>query len=256
MVSGDYSGSEFRWTQQKTELTHGGIIDLFYAGIKWVVLQAEGIVSRIEQVVKAEFAKRTQPIATLPLILRNKYDPSGYPWFEKIIENKLTLGAIPLKNFGHLDDLCNRGITAVVSVIKDYEFSDGVYSVPVKPEDLEAKNIAHLVLRTVDGMPLSIEDMIAGVEFINEIIEKGGHVLVHCKADVARSASLVTAYLLACGKKHGLYFDSVDGAIKHVTSKRNAVAIGGVQKEAIKLYWDVFKRARSALDALYRTFRE
>ncbi|MBS0654360.1 MAG: dual specificity protein phosphatase family protein [Verrucomicrobia bacterium] len=208
------------------------IVTLFYA----VIEQAEQAL--VDVLVAFNFSKFSQPIATLHIIFWNTIDPTRYPWYEPIIDNKLTLSAIPLKNRGHLEDLCNRQITAVVSAVKDFEFSDGLWSEPVKPEDWKANGVDQLVLATQDLTPPSMEDFADGVNFIDRKITNGEHVLVHCKAGKGRSASIVVAYLLVHGKKHRLHFDSVDAAIAYATSKRSAVGISERQKEAITAYWN------------------
>ena len=55
------------------------------------------------------------------------------------------------------------------------------------------------------------------VEFIDNAIESGGTILVHCIAGVSRSASCVIAYLM---KKRGM---SLDEALAHTKSRRPAV---------------------------------
>lgn len=50
-------------------------------------------------------------------------------------------------------------------------------------------------------------------EFIDEVVEGGGKVLVHCAYGVSRSATIVIAYLI---KKYGVTYDKAYEKVKHM----------------------------------------
>jgi len=84
--------------------------------------------------------------------------------------------------------LRERGVTAVVNMRTEF--------------DNEAAGIApgrHLHLPTVDDAPPSMEHLKAGVTFIQEEIERGGGVYVHCGAGVGRAPTMAAAYLVSIG---------------------------------------------------------
>jgi len=67
-------------------------------------------------------------------------------------------------------------------------------------------------------------------EFIQNALDEGGKVLIHCIAGVSRSATLVAAYLI---KEYGLDSNS---AIKFIQQKRNIVNPNSGFKEQLDRY--------------------
>lgn len=68
--------------------------------------------------------------------------------------------------------------------------------------DDAAKGVAlpeHLRLNTVDGEAPALEDLTAGVTFIERVVAEGGSVYVHCQSGVGRAPTLAVAYLVSAG---------------------------------------------------------
>lgn len=81
-----------------------------------------------------------------------------------------------------------RGITAVLNLRREW--------------DDAAKGIApeqYLQLPTKDNTPPSLDDLREGVRFIQEQIDTGGSVYVHCGVGVGRAPTMAAAYLVTLG---------------------------------------------------------
>ena len=81
----------------------------------------------------------------------------------------------------------------VVSMNEDYELffavADRIY--------WETQNVRFLQLNTPDIFHApKLQQLIRGVEFMDEITREGNSVYVHCKAGRTRSATLVACYLM------------------------------------------------------------
>src|SRR6266851_3409830 len=66
------------------------------------------------------------------------------------------------------------------------------------PEDSKTEHLA-LALHTPDTRPFTIEQMLQGSRWVQERIDQGGHVLIHCEHGVGRSALLACAVLVYDG---------------------------------------------------------
>src|SRR2546429_96230 len=66
-------------------------------------------------------------------------------------------------------------------------------------EALAQENIELLHLPTPDTHPLSIGQLMQGAVWVNERLDKGEHVLIHCEHGVGRSVLLTCAVLVARG---------------------------------------------------------
>lgn len=106
-------------------------------------------------------------------------------WWDEV-DDGVWLGAVPLS--GDAKRFKKMGITGVVNMCDEY-------AGPLR--DYESENIEQLHLPTVDFHPPTLEMIERGVEFMNQHVEKGGGVYVHCKAGRARSATVVLCYLVA-----------------------------------------------------------
>ena len=104
------------------------------------------------------------------------------------IDDSVMMGALPAQH--HVSDLVAAGISAVVNTCEEY---------PGPVEQYKMAGIEQLHLPTVDFTPPSIENVRAGVDFIQRQIASGGKVYVHCKAGRGRSATIVICYLIRKG---------------------------------------------------------
>jgi len=64
---------------------------------------------------------------------------------------------------------------------------------------LAKEHIDFLYLPTPDTRPLTVEQMMQGAQWVQERLERGGRVLIHCEHGVGRSALLASAVLVYGG---------------------------------------------------------
>lgn len=82
--------------------------------------------------------------------------------------------------------LLRWGVTAVVNMRSEYD------------DDQAGIAPAHyLHLPTVDGTAPTLERLKSGADFIQQELDDGGAVYVHCEAGVGRAVTMVAAYLVA-----------------------------------------------------------
>jgi len=80
----------------------------------------------------------------------------------------------------------------------------------------------------VDGYPPNKEQLMLGTTIINEVVEKGKRIYVHCKNGHGRSPTLIAAYLIRFkGKK-------VAEAVEQIKKVRPEIHIEDTQLEALK----------------------
>lgn len=83
--------------------------------------------------------------------------------------------------------LARVGITHVVDTRSEHRDDE---------EALAKEHIEFLYLPIADSQALTLEQMLAGAKWVNERIEQGGRVLIHCEHGVGRSALLACAVLV------------------------------------------------------------
>lgn len=154
-------------------------------------------------------------------------------WWSKIEPLNLYLGAIPLKNQGHLEQIAELGITDVLSIVEDFELADGWVNSPAKKEDWEALGVQVKQIPAVDFYPLTQQEIQEGIEHLHTLLQEGKTVYVHCKAGRGRSATIVIAYLM---KYHGLSFEQAFSTIKEA---RSAINLNAGQQQAIFDYFSI-----------------
>lgn len=115
----------------------------------------------------------------------------------------------------HFDERLSRGgITANISL--EEERVDQPYGVSF-----------YVWLPVKDKTAPTQEQLQFGVTALEKFVAMGTKVYVHCKLGHGRAPTLVTAYLVKCGK-------SVRDAINFVSNKRDHVHIEDVQRAALE----------------------
>lgn len=159
-----------------------------------------------------------------------KYGTKGN-WWDKIEPFKIYLGALPLKNAGHLDAIINLGIRHILSMVEDFEMEDGWFNTPVKLKDWNESGIEMKHIQAVDFLPLKRSEIDEGVEYLNNVLKEGHSIYVHCKAGRGRSATIVIVYLM---KYHQLSFEE---AFSFVKKQRPQINLNTQQRQAILDYF-------------------
>ena len=181
-------------------------------------------------------------------IILNTFSKKNHPWFNSIIDNKLTLGAIPLKNKGHLEEISKHGVTAILTTLEDFEIQKKTfYSNPITGKDWEARKVDHKIIDTPDFKPVALKKIEEGVEWLTKKINAGNHVYVHCKAGRGRSATIVIAYVLKHWEKHGIKQHSVEEAIAYVKARRPVINMNAQQTKALHHYAAYLQQSHAKL---------
>ena len=88
-----------------------------------------------------------------------------------------------------LDLLYEQGIRAIVSLTEW----------PLQAGKVEAKNMVYLHLPVPDMRPPTLEDIIAFIQYVDQLVEKGLPVVVHCSAGLGRTGTMLASYLVNKG---------------------------------------------------------
>ena len=81
-------------------------------------------------------------------------------------------------------------------------------------------------LPTVDDTPPSLENLMTGIRFIQQVIEGGGKVYIHCAGGVGRAPTMAAAYLISTGMER-------DDAIRLIRRARPFIHIMPGQYEQL-----------------------
>jgi len=175
-------------------------------------------------------------VSLLYTITCSKIKKQARSWYTKI-DDQIYLGAIPLKNKGHLQELTqlagkNQQL-AILSAVEPWELTtDTIFSQPVTPEDWKKNFISQKTVPAIDFKSPTVEQIKQGVQFIKEQIKQGKKVYIHCKAGRGRSALMVACY----------YMDSKrwkpSQAIDFIKSKRPFVVITKQSKTRMEEYYN------------------
>ncbi|CAH6419342.1 Dual specificity protein phosphatase [uncultured virus] len=160
-------------------------------------------------------------------------------WYNEIIPGKLTLSAMPLVNYGHVEEFAQNNIQLILTTLEPHEWEYNLFGIPAVRKDWNTANIQHEIIETPDFEPMSQDNIMKGVEILRKaILEDGKNVCVHCKAGRARSATVVICYLLKHGEAHGIpKFQDIDSAITYVAVRRPVINLNVKQRAAIVTFF-------------------
>ncbi|MBH58924.1 MAG: protein tyrosine phosphatase [Thaumarchaeota archaeon] len=129
--------------------------------------------------------------------------PTNFKW---LIDNQVAgSGFINYKT--ELDYLINQNISAILTLTTS-SLNDKVIS-------NHSVNFKHIPIE--DHSLPSIENIVDSVNFINECISNNQPVVVHCRAGIGRTGTILAALLITSGM-------SVENSIKEVRKKRPGIA--------------------------------
>jgi len=132
-----------------------------------------------------------------------------------IVGSDLCRGAVcPI----HSEDFKRLGVCAELNLMAEKK--------ETPPDDLDA----YLWIPVVDKTAPTPDQLNLGTSFINEAVENGKTVYVHCHLGHGRSPTMVAAYFIRYKKM------SPDEAIEAVRSRRSEVHLEDSQVEALKKY--------------------
>ncbi len=149
------------------------------------------------------------------------------PYWTRVTD-KLYLGALPLKNYNHLNRLVRKEkIQAVVSIGEDFELTRETFlSVPISEKDWNHCSIDRLRIIAEDMHALDLEEIKRTLSFIHSY----ERVYVHCKAGRGRSAIIVICYLMQYQNM------KLEEAVSFVKKKRSVIRFQRLQKQNLKAF--------------------
>jgi protein-tyrosine phosphatase len=129
-----------------------------------------------------------------------------------------------------IKELAEAGVTHVVDTRSEYSDDAGA---------LAKEHIELLYLPTDDMRPLTIEQMLQGAQWVQERMEQGGRVLIHCEHGVGRSVLLTSAVLVYGGM-------NAQDALQLVLQKRWQAALNHRQVRRLREFESTVVALRSA----------
>jgi len=133
----------------------------------------------------------------LVIIHAIEYLNGTFKWYNKVDDDGIYLGAIPIMEDHSYLISKKLNINAVLTINEEYELNcNTLIGKPITSNEWQNLNVDHLVLYSPDFKPPSFELLIKGSDWINKQVVQHKKVYVHCKSGMGRSASLVAAYLM------------------------------------------------------------
>ncbi|KAL3671979.1 hypothetical protein V7S43_002644 [Phytophthora oleae] len=163
------------------------------------------------------------------------------PWWSHI-EPKLILGALPLQDNNHLDQLVQtEGVKAIVTMNQPVELLSNFLSTPVSPAEWEDAQVVQCFGSTGDFSPPTLATIERCVEFIYEQVDVQQHTTyVHCKAGRGRSTVVVVAFLIQYRNM------TLEEAFKFVKAKRPHVSLHPKQRQILHEFSEKHSSSSSA----------
>lgn len=152
--------------------------------------------------------------------------PRKWAYWTKL-SDQIYLGAIPLKNWNHVEKISALGVNAILSIIEEHELKNQPFAKPVKTDDWEKRKMQVLKISSPDLEPVELKKMAQAVQFVLEQVQSGNQVYIHCTAGRGRSASVAVCTL---AKLLGI---SPEQSIQLIKSKRPQLSLNKKQVEAI-----------------------
>jgi len=156
--------------------------------------------------------------------------PQNYPWYSLVLEN-LYLGAIPLADQGHLQELVDLGVDTVVTALETDELNQTyLFGQPVSKVQWQERGVAQCFVDVPDRLPPTAAQLHEAIEFLHQRISTGHKAYVQCRGGKGRSASIVLGYLV---KYHNMTFEAAEQLIRSV---RPQISPNATQKEGVREY--------------------
>ncbi len=139
-------------------------------------------------------------------------------WWDRIGDLKLFLGAIPLYDKGHLQQLLELRVNHVISLLEPFELDGTLWHFPVSPGMWQKNGVETSFIRAEDYNGLTFAQLHEGIELLHRELSAGKAVYIHCKGGRGRSASVVIGYLM---RYHHMSFEQAHTYVKHYRPRIN-----------------------------------
>lgn len=185
------------------------------------------LIARVLQAIlpKAWFCWVSRGTIQFQSVLR----PHRWSYWTKISDD-IYLGAMPLKNWNHLDQIANLGIKAILAMNEDSEFHNQLFAEPVQRCDWEKRKINFLKISTPDLEPIGVVKLAHAVNYVANQVSSGHPVYIGCTGGRGRSACVAICSLVQ------IKGYTLEEAVKHVKRCRPQVMLSRQQIEAM-LAW-------------------
>jgi protein-tyrosine phosphatase len=207
----------------------GSYLVPFLLGCAIIAISSLGVVqyphilpnSLLYEVAIADLIVRAKLTRFLPRI--------NQTWWHKITP-RIILGGIPLANYDHLRELKKMGVTAVYSILEDFEATSSTFfSTPVQQKNWSEEGISYHRLKCQDMMAMTLKEIDKAIQWLRDQTAKGV-AYVHCKAGRGRSAMIVIAYLMR------YYKMTLSQAVDIVSSRRSVMTLRPCQYDRLREY--------------------
>lgn len=165
-------------------------------------------------------------LSRLSIQIQSVLVPKRWTYWTQL-SDKIFVGAIPLKNWGHHELISQLGVGAILSVNKKHEFNDLPFSQPVQPKDWQDRKIEFLRISSKDLEPVEITKLAKAVDFVVGQVQLGKKVYIHCTGGRGRSVSAAIASLVKT------QFMTLEQAYNHVIQLRHQAILSQQQLEAV-----------------------
>lgn len=167
-----------------------------------------------------------------------------YPWMNKINES-IILSGLPLrahkKKILELQKTTGKEVR-ILSLIENFEQNSSFVNKPLCTKDYQEMGLQRVIIETEDFKPLGMETFKKAISVLEQNAKDGALTIVHCKAGVGRSASVVAAWLILNDNKNNINLkpDQVRALVKTYVKKlkyiRHHVNLRREQQEALAIY--------------------
>ncbi len=121
--------------------------------------------------------------------------PRKWPYWCCLFD-QVYLGAMPLKNWNHLEEMTALGVKAILAMNKKYELQAQLGAEPVQEQDWANKEITYLRIGSPDLEPIAVEKLARAVDYVREKVNLGLPLYIHCTGGRGRSVSVAIASLM------------------------------------------------------------
>lgn len=225
--------------------------------------QVEKVLSALPPTLPSTFAMMRFTLEFMEVLFQNWRDPQGYGkwWSDPIhlkdilsIGNRSTnandfdpiplscigsiyIGAMPIHELNHENDLVAMNIKAVVSLNESWELEP--FSIPwitswtpLSFIDYQQMGITSVYLPTPDMTNPNLENITYGIQCIHTFLKRGENVLIHCKAGRGRSVFLAALSIYELFKDIGIFIP-INDIFTFIESVRPQTSLNKRQTKAL-----------------------